>query len=194
MGLTLTEGTDLSFQIPMYRTDILHQCDIAEDLAIAFNYNNIEDVLPPVNTAGKQNVLNKISDICRGEIAACGYNECLNTVLCSFEDEKKFFRVEELKNAVVIANPKTRDFQISRTTLIPGMLKTLYSNKKNKLPLQLFECSDICLLDDTTDTGARNERRLAVLYTHTQTSCLDVIFFYKKNSWCMEPLISLWEN
>lgn len=39
--------------------------------------------------------------------------------------------------------------------------------------LQLFEISDVVLKDDTADVGARNERRLCVLY-YGQTSGLEV--------------------
>jgi phenylalanyl-tRNA synthetase beta chain len=176
MGLALTPGSDLSFQVPMYRTDILHECDVAEDLAISYGYDNVVPIMPPVNCIGTPYILNKVCDIVREEICHCGYNECLNFALCSIEDLKCFFRVSELTDAVVISNPKTKDFQVGRTTLLPGMLKTLYSNKKNKLPIQLFEVSDVVLLDPTDETGAKNQRRVAVLYSDTKHSCLDVIF------------------
>jgi phenylalanyl-tRNA synthetase beta chain len=32
----------------------MHQCDIAEDVGIAYGYNNIPKVFPPTNTTGKQ--------------------------------------------------------------------------------------------------------------------------------------------
>ena len=62
-----------------------------------------------------------------------------------------------------------------RTTLLPGILKTLHSNQKNELPHKLFEVADVCLIDDTTDTGARNQRRACVLYSEKKTSGLDLI-------------------
>jgi len=116
MGLNLTPNTDLSFTVPMYRTDVLHQCDVAEDLAIGYGYEKIIPEIPPVNTVGKGITVNNVSDIVREELAHCGYNECLNFALCSFADLKNFFRVEEINDAVVIANPKTKDFQVGRTT------------------------------------------------------------------------------
>lgn len=45
--------------------------------------------------------------------------------------------------AVHISNPKTLEFQVVRTTLIPGLLKTISSNKQLPLPLKLFEISDV---------------------------------------------------
>ena len=58
--------------------------------------------------------------------------------------------------AVQLANSKTIEFDFVRTTLLPGILKTLHSNQKNELPHKLFEVADVCLIDDATDTGARN--------------------------------------
>lgn len=49
--------------------------------------------------------------------------------------------------AVHISNPKTLEFQVARTTLLPGLLKTLAANKKMPLPMKLFEISDVVLKD-----------------------------------------------
>ena len=57
--------------------------------------------------------------------------------------------------------------QIARTTLIPGLLKTLAANKKMPLPHKLFEISDIILKDDNVEVGARNNRHLCAVYCNT---------------------------
>ena len=76
--------------------------------------------------------------------------------------------------AVHISNPKTLEFQVlldkvssivcarpsflpshllltppqvARTTLLPGLLKTVHANKKMPLPLKMFEISDVVLKD-----------------------------------------------
>ena len=71
-------------------------------------------------------------------------------------------KIEEVA-AVHISNPKTAEFQIARTTLLPGLLKTLAANRKMPLPLKLFEVSDVILKDDEAEVGARNERRLCAV-------------------------------
>lgn len=37
--------------------------------------------------------------------------------------------------------------QVARTTLLPGILKTVASNKNMPLPMKLFEISDVVLKD-----------------------------------------------
>ena len=43
-------------------------------------------------------------------------------------------------------------------------MKTLGSNKNAALPVNLFEVSDVVLLDPAKDVGARNCRRLAAIH------------------------------
>lgn len=66
--------------------------------------------------------------------------------------------------AVSIGNPATAEFEVCRTTLLPSALKTLGGNKENPLPIKLFEISDVILLSDERDVGARNERRLVAVH------------------------------
>jgi len=77
-------------------------------------------------------------------------------------------------HAVEISNPATIEFQVARTSLLPGILKTLESNKEVPLPLKVFEVSDILLVDPNTEVGAKNKRQLCAVVTDT-TSAFEVI-------------------
>ena len=84
-------------------------------------------------------------------------------------------------NAVHIANPKTLEFQIARTTLLPGLLKTVQANLKMPLPMKLFEISDVVLKDGARDVGAKNERQLCALY-YNKVQFSKICISVKKNS------------
>jgi len=176
MNLYSNKVNDKTFKVhvPVTRSDILHPCDIAEDLAIAYGYMNVKDILPPAQTFGVQQPLNKFSDLMRGELVAAGYKECLNFSLCSRDEISVLLNRPMDPKAIHISNPKTHDFQVGRTTLIPGLLKTITSNKSNKLPFQIFEVGDVVLKADN-EVGAKNERRLAALYTNSETSGFEFI-------------------
>ena len=65
-------------------------------------------------------------------MAAAGYTESLTMALLSTQENFTYMRQAVPKGnggAAVIANPKNADFQIARTTLLPGLLKTLQNNK-----------------------------------------------------------------
>ena len=48
---------------------------------------------------------------------------------------------------------------------MPGLLRTVYENKSLPLPYKLFEVGDCIVTDKSTDTGARNLRKIAAVYT-----------------------------
>jgi phenylalanyl-tRNA synthetase beta chain len=79
-------------EVPPTRTDVIHECDIAEDIGIAYGYNNIPKVFPPTNTVGKQIPLHKFSDLIRSELAQAGYIESLTMSLLSIKENYEFLR------------------------------------------------------------------------------------------------------
>jgi phenylalanyl-tRNA synthetase beta chain len=164
LNAKVIDDDTIAVEIPPTRQDIIHKQDIYEDAAIAFGFNKIQKSIPNINTVGAVYPLNKLTELLRFEMAQAGFTEGLTFTLCSRDDVgKKMNKDIEKTPAVHISNPKTAEFQIGRTTLIPGLLKTLAANRKMPLPLKLFEISDIILKDDEAEVGARNERRLCAV-------------------------------
>lgn len=159
------EGDHIQVEIPPTRSDVIHACDIMEDAAIAYGFNNIVRNTPRTYTVANQLPLNKLTELLRQDLAAAGFTEALTFALCSQEDiaDKLGKNIAEIR-AVHISNPKTAEFQVARTSLLPGLLKTVAANRKMPLPLKLFEISDVVLKDETKDVGARNNRRLCAVY------------------------------
>ncbi|XP_003218316.1 phenylalanine--tRNA ligase beta subunit isoform X1 [Anolis carolinensis] len=158
-------GNNIEVEIPPTRPDIIHACDIIEDAAIAYGYNNIQMTIPKTYTIANQLPLNKLTELLRQDLAAAGFTEALTFALCSQEDIANKLGIDiSATKAVHIANPKTAEFQVARTTLLPGILKTVAANRKMPLPLKLFEISDIVVKDSTKDVGARNHRHLCAIY------------------------------
>jgi len=154
----------LEVSIPPTRADVIHAIDVAEDVAIAFGYNNIVKTIPSTNTIAAQFPINKLSDALRNEVASSGFCEVLTFSLCSRDDVSgKLRQPLEQSGAVHIGNPKTLDFQVARTCLLPGILRTLSANRKMPLPLKLFEISDVVKKDASRDVGAKNSRHLCAV-------------------------------
>lgn len=154
----------IAVEVPPTRHDVIHACDIYEDIAIAWGYNNIIKTVPKTPTIGQEFPINKLTDHVRFELAQCGFTEALTFALCSREDvsDKLGWNFDQIP-AVTISNPKTLEFQVARTTLLPGLLKTIVANKKMPLPLKLFEVSDVVLRDPKAECGARNQRRICAV-------------------------------
>ena len=167
---TKIDGDVLRVEVPPTRSDILHQCDVAEDVAIAYGYNNInkEKAGPNVVTVGAQQPLNNFSDLVRQEMASQGFSEVLTWILCSHDDNfANVNREDDGDCAAIVANPSSLDVQVARSSLLQGVLKAMGANKDAPVPAKLFEVGDVVLLDASKDVGARNSRRLLVLYSNT---------------------------
>uniref|UniRef100_A0A9J7Z5Q9 Phenylalanine--tRNA ligase beta subunit n=1 Tax=Cyprinus carpio carpio TaxID=630221 RepID=A0A9J7Z5Q9_CYPCA len=128
------EGDLIQVEIPPTRADVIHACDIMEDAAIAYGFNNIVRSTPRTYTVANQLPVNKLTELLRQDLTAAGFTEALTFAL------------------------------VARTSLLPGLLKTIAANRKMPLPLKLFEISDVVLKDETKDVGARNNRRLCAVY------------------------------
>ncbi|EAX92593.1 phenylalanyl-tRNA synthetase, beta subunit family protein [Trichomonas vaginalis G3] len=166
-GEKLGDGK-LRVTVPPTRSDVLHPCDIAEDVAIAYGYNAINDL--PENrkaiSSGRPLSMNEYVDRLSKEFAAALWDQILTFSLCSRKECYSMLNLEDDGKAAVLKNAKTIDFEIVRTSLLGGLLKVnkkilSQPNLKNILPLRLFECSDVVLCDSKDENNARNEKRLA---------------------------------
>lgn len=98
-------------------------------------------------------------------MAQSQFNEALNFALCSKADLTTNIFNEDESKLITIENAKTKEFQTGRTTLLPGLLRTIVENKSLSLPYKLFEVGDCIVLDSSTDTGSSNVRKIAAVYT-----------------------------
>jgi len=169
MGLTASispsDKDEILVHIPPTRPDILHECDIVEDAAIAYGFNNLPDKFPATSTVAQPLAISKLSDVIRTEWALAGWVEVLPLILCSHEENFEWLNHEDDgSTAVKIANPKSLEFQVVRTTLIPGLLKTIRENRSHALPIKIFETSDVVFKDTSRERQARNERHAAAVW------------------------------
>lgn len=188
------DGKSITVQVPPTRADVIHACDIMEDVAIAYGYNNLNWTIPNTNTVGAQLPINKLSDLLRLELAMAGCTEVLTLSLCSKDENFTYLKKADDGSAVVLANPQSVEFQVARTSLLPGLLKTLSCNYGVvSLPVKVFEISDVVLKDSTKDTGARNERRLGAVFSDTSSrfevihGLLDRVMTVLETRFSMQP-------
>lgn len=172
---SMGDNCSISVSVPPTRSDILHACDLAEDVAIAFGYNNIAKSKPDTMTIGGRQPLSIFSDKIRLEVCKAGYMEVVTWILGSHEENFDMLRrVNDAEKAVIIGNPRTADYKVARTSLMAGLLKSLKSNIDHPRPIKIFEVGDVVTVDEANDVGASNNRWLAALYCNV-TSGFEVI-------------------
>jgi phenylalanyl-tRNA synthetase beta chain len=145
--------------IPPTRADVLHQCDIMEDVAIGYGFNALPRGFPASTgtVVAQPLMINKLSDIIRTEAAMAGWSEVMPLILCSHDENFSWLnRKDDGNTAVKLANPKTAEYQ--------GLLKTIRENKHHSLPMKIFEVSDVAFKDMSLERKSRNERHFAAAW------------------------------
>lgn len=163
-------------RVPPTRADVLHQCDIMEDVAVAYGFNKLPKTLPGQSgTIAQPLMINKLGDIVRVETAMAGWSEVMPLILCSHDENFRWLnRTDDGTTAVRLANPKTAEYQVVRTSLLPGLLKTLRENKHHSVPIKVFEVADVVFKDLSRERKSRNERHFAAAWCG-KTSGFEVV-------------------
>jgi phenylalanyl-tRNA synthetase beta chain len=150
-----------SVLFPAYRTDIRHMVDLFEDVAIGYGYANIEPRLVRSMTVGTPRPEETLSDRVRQVLLGLGYSEVMSLPLTTEEHQFERLRIPTPDRYPQVANPKLKAYNVVRTHLIGGLFEALRENRRRPMPIGLFEIDNVAQLDDTAETGAAEERRMA---------------------------------
>jgi len=148
--------------IPAYRPDIIHQVDLAEDIAIAYGYENFKPIIPVKATIGKEDSLEKFRK--RVAYLLTGLN-MLETSSYHISNKDTQFKMMNLKaeDFVELANSKSEEHTIMRKWILPSLMQILKENTHNEYPQNIFETGFAFLLDEKTETGVREPCKLAAV-------------------------------
>lgn len=158
MGYGYSSG---KVSVPSYRADVLHQIDLAEDIAIAYGYENFKEEIPKVATIAseskKERLISKIASILTG----FGLIET-STFHLSNEQELNVMMNLEL-DMVKIANSATKEYSALRNWMIPSLMRVLKDNLHHEYPQNIFEIATIFQPEQKEETKVKEIKRLSVL-------------------------------
>ncbi|WP_203140575.1 phenylalanine--tRNA ligase subunit beta [Marinobacter mangrovi] len=124
--------------VPSYRPDITIEEDLIEEVGRIYGYNNLP-VTEPVGSLGlreEQEAVRPISHV-RSLLVDRGYQEA---VTYSFVDSKVQALIDGDHTGIELANPISSDMSVMRTSLWPGLLKTVaYNQNRQQSRIRLFE-------------------------------------------------------
>jgi len=148
--------------IPCYRTDILHEIDIAEDIAIAYGYENFIPEIPRIATIGNENstsiLKRKISDILIG----LNLIEISTYHLSTKEKQFKNIGIKDFKNDMIEVIDSKTENNILRTSLLSQSIEVLSKNSDAVYPQKIFELGRIFYDDDEENTKIGEKESLCV--------------------------------
>jgi phenylalanyl-tRNA synthetase beta chain len=141
MGYGYSKGV---VSVPAYRTDIIHEVDLIEDIAIAYGYENFSPEIPEISTIGQESskeiIKRRISEIFSG----IGMLEVLNYHLTNKKNQFEKMGLQK-KDFIELEESKT-DYTLLRKDLSHCLLKTLSDNIDSEYPQKIFETGKIFFL------------------------------------------------
>ncbi len=147
--------------IPAYRADILHQVDLAEDIAIAYGYENFNEEIPNISTIGQEDPFEifkrKISNL------LVGLNLLEVSTYHILSEENHNQKMNYDADVITLDNPASTEYSVLRSWIVPSLMKILSENTHNEYPQNIFEISEVFIHNKKTETNVEEATRLAVV-------------------------------
>lgn len=135
-------GNKLECLIPPWRGDILHQADIAEDLAIGYGFRRFAGSSPLTYMTASERKITTLKRSLRESLVGLGFLEVTTISLSSEDLQFKLMDREECDH-LRIRNPITTEHTMVRMSALPSLMELLRSNKHRDLPQRIFEIADV---------------------------------------------------
>ncbi|MBX4212500.1 phenylalanine--tRNA ligase subunit beta [Candidatus Pacearchaeota archaeon] len=147
-----------TLRIPPWRTDILHQVDIIEDIAIAYGYEKLVPQVPNVSTFGEESKKAMKNSILAGTLIGLNLLETTSFHLIK-QDEVKNMKAESIE----LEDSKT-DYKYLRPNLLIPALRIFAENKDHEYPQRIFEIGTVFSSDKKhlTETGIQEKENMIV--------------------------------
>ena len=145
--------------VPAWRTDILHEVDIIEDIAIAYGYNNLIPEMPKISTIGEESKESRFYSKIAGLITGLGITEISSYHLIKQREAE----ISKVEKKIEVENSKT-EYKILRPNLLIPALRVLSENKDNDYPQKIFEIGTVFSNTDEEDseTGVKENENLLI--------------------------------
>jgi phenylalanyl-tRNA synthetase beta chain len=142
----------LACTIPRYRTDIFHQIDIVEEVAIGYGVFNFQPTLPWSKTSGAKSDLTSFFNVAREILIGLGMLEILNFSLVSKKVQYELMGIrDDITKVISVNGSKSSEYEVLRDSLIPSLLQTLSHNIHQEYPQKLFEIGKVFQLSNALD-------------------------------------------
>ncbi len=168
---------------PSWRTDILHEVDIIEDIAIAYGYNNLAPEVPTISTIAEESEKSKIKIKISEILIGLGLIEISSYHLVKADEAKK----EKLENPLELENSKT-EYKLLRPNLLISTLRIISENKDNEYPQRIFEIGTVFSQDKNqkSETEIKESTNLIIAITPANFTEIKKILDYLTKSISLE--------
>ena len=160
--------------VPAYRTDVLHQIDLVEDIAIAYGYDNFKEEIPKVSTIAKEDDFERFKSKIANIVVGMGLDEINSTNI--IQDKVQTGNMLLDFKPIMLFNSLNAEYNSLRGLILPSLLSTLGQNKNSLYPQNIFEIGTIFKKDknNKSETGIIENSRLAVGLCHNNANFTEI--------------------
>ena len=151
-------------KIPAYRSDIMHPVDLAEDIAIAYGYENFDAEIPNVSTIGEEDPFEVFKKRVADLMVGLGFIETVTYHLTNKEDMNKKMLTDV--DYIELVNPANIEYDILRSWMTPGLMKVLSENTRHDYPQKIFDIGSVFKKNPRKETGVEEFVRIACVSCH----------------------------
>tara|TARA_B100000686_G_C16771110_1_gene965215 strand:- start:205 stop:2280 length:2076 start_codon:yes stop_codon:yes gene_type:complete len=176
LGLKIKKEADnetLDLEIPSFRPDLIREVDVIEEIARIDGFEKVATMFPlvsvrPVRISSKQKLLHKIREV----LCHTGFSETVHFSFIERDQAEVFLTsfAKEKDKVIELKNPLSAENDTMRTSLIPGMLKTISRNlSKGQKPLKFFEIGSVYFSDSEANRAEKTVLTAVVLGSYELT-------------------------
>ena len=142
MKILSETAEEMVVEVPAYRVDVQHPCDVVEDILRIYGYNNVEiptQLKSSLVIKGDEDRKHKLANLVSEQLVGEGFNEILNNSL-----SKSSWYDDNQNTLVHIMNPLSSDLNVMRQTLLYGGMESIAHNANRKnANLRFFEFGNV---------------------------------------------------
>ena len=161
MGYDYQNGVVL---VPKYRSDVLHQIDLVEDIAIAYGYENFKPVMSTISSTGEEDPFEAFKNKAAYVMTGLGYLETSSYHLTNADDMNGKMSTDV--DCIELLNASTIDYNMLRAWITPNLMKVLGENTRHDYPQRIFEIGSVFKRNPKTETGIEEFTRMAAASCH----------------------------
>ena len=159
--------------IPPYRSDILHDYDIYDDMGRAYGFSNIVPREPKIFTVGGLDETTVKQDNIINLMAGMGFCEVMPLTVSSKKQSFENFNLAG-DNYIDLGFSADSSLNIISNWLTPKLFLILQNNQHRSYPQKIFACDEVVIFDRKLETRSKNVLHTACVISNTQVTFTEI--------------------
>jgi len=173
MGIGLEKKNKVVFAlIPPYRTDIIHEIDLSEEVGIAYGYENFKPEIPLISTIGEENKFAIIKRNLSSLLIGLGFLEISSYHLSTKEKQFTKLGYKNYEDKVIEVIDSKMERNVLRNSLLAKSIEILSENSDASYPQKIFEIGKVFYNSNinTGETGIEEVEKLCIVSCHEKAN------------------------